>query len=200
MFKYIIFYLFLLIVKNQEETPIQNKYNQINYTPNGFCEESVKECFPYKNFTFPSFWDKYNKEDIKLMINKRILENNQTINSKLEARIDEKSGSVSIFCKEEFKFGEILTRFSIEETLSSNQLNFNLFDDDFIVAKKYKNKLPSITLDEKEENYENFINLIINLLAHLHNFEHSKIKDYLLLLPKNVNFKLNKLINIIFEV
>ena len=180
----ILLFLPLHFCQQNEETPkVETFYTSNLYDPNGYCSEPDEDCFPTKNITFSDIWSDYSKQDLVNMINKRL--EAVPFKNKLRAGLD--SDEIQLFATEKIGYGEPLTSFDIEKTLTCLELNLNLFESSFVDSFKEFGKVPKILLDEKQKNFQNFINLALNLLAHLYNFKHSKIKDIILLLPPTVN-------------
>lgn len=188
-FSLILIFIPFLFCQSNEETPkVETFYTSNLYDPNGYCSEPDEDCFPTKNITFSNIWRDYSKQDLVNMINRRL--DAAPFPNKLRAGLD--SDDIHLFAKEKIQYGELLTSFDIEKTLTCLELNLNLFEDNFVESFKEFGKVPKILLDEKQKNFQNFINLALNLLAHLYNFQHSKIKDMILLLPQKVkNFQIN---------
>ena len=179
----------LVFCQDEEEELPKEKFNTISdmlHENTGYCEDLSSNkslCAPYKDLTFVKIWDEYPPETIKSMINQKIRQN-PAYNQKLEARIVD-GGLVRFFAKEEINAKEILHTFNFRDALSSSEINLNLFSDDFEALKKYK-KLPTLFLPDGNKNFQKFLNMMISLLLHLYNLEYSKIKEQILLLPKNL--------------
>lgn len=184
----LLLFLPFIFCQEKEETPkIETFYTSNLYDPNGYCSEPDVDCFPTKDITFSNIWQNYSKQDLVNMINRRLEAG--PLKNKLIAGLD--SDDIHLFAKEKIQHGEPLTIFDMEKTLTCLELNLNLFENNFVDSFKEFGKVPKILLDEKLKSYQSFINLALNLLAHLYNFQHSKIKDMILLLPQKVNNNTN---------
>ena len=187
------FFLLVLIALTscqEEDGPPQDKFNTFRdmaYDNSGYCQDVFSNktlCAPYKDLTFQRIWDDYPPEAIKTMLNEKIRQN-PLYNQKLEARVVD-GEKVQLFAKEEINEKENLFTFNFRDALSSSEINMNLFSEDFQALKKYK-KLPTLFVPENDKNFNKFLNMMIGLLLHLYNIEHSKIKEQILLLPRNLD-------------
>lgn len=186
----LILILSFTVFSQEEDEPTINLYTTINhmmYDYNGECNNLITEkdiCVKTLNISFSNIWTQYSAENIKDLLNQKIKSSPDDFNQKLEAKVVD--GEVHLYAKEEIQKEEWLGTFNLKESLTVSQVNFNLFSDDFKALKKHKNGLPTLLIPEKDLSFEKFFNLMINLLLHLKNFEHSKLKTEILLLPKNL--------------